>query len=246
MGCTGRLVSFLKTCFSVFWCLQVWPTLPASGVRVNASATNFTTTSVSLDSGSQYTVSLSARNGAGLLSHAETDGVIVDTVRPTVRNLVIRSSLPLGLQAAAVDENGYTVISNAQSIAVSFEATDSHSGIASSRVGIQNNASGQFIGARGSVGGFVDFGTESSGYLEQLNLQPGDPVNGPFYRVVVQSEDNAGLQSDMLRSALIRCVLRGQNTEISLHTLIGVFCFLSECTPVVADFVIDSISIVMF
>lgn len=173
-------------------------------MRLPPNITNFTTPPVSLDSGAQYTVSLSVRNGAGLSSHAESDGVIVDTVPPTVQNVVVQSSLPLDLKAAATDENGRVVISNSKSLAVSFVALDSHSGIAFSRVGILNNVSGQYVSARGSAGGLVNFGLETSGYLEGLNLQPGDPVTGPLYQVVVQSEDRAGLLSDMIRSPLIR------------------------------------------
>ena len=196
----------VSVCICAYVCvhLQIWPSLPAGARRLNASETNFTTNSAVLSSGSRYTVALSVKNGAGLVSHAESNGVLVDTVPPIVSNLQVMSSLPLGLQPANTDSNGHIVISNRQSLAVTFQASDSHSGVASSRVGIQNTADDQYVNAMNSVGGFVDFEREASGYLERLNLTVGDATNGPFYRVVVQTEDNAGLQSEMLRSPLIR------------------------------------------
>ena len=184
--------------------LQVWPVAPAVAHRQNASTSSFSTASLPLTDGSQYSVVLSVMNGAGLMTHAESDGMLVDTTRPVLRNLAVYSSLPVGLVPANKDESGNLLLSSTSSLAVSFETYDLQSGIKSSRVGIRNTATGMYVPSRGYPSGLADFGQEVSGHLQDLTLLRGDAVTGPFYEVTVMVEDKAGWSSQMLISDRIR------------------------------------------
>lgn len=148
--------------------------------------------SLSLKSGSRYSVSIRFINGAGLKVEYETNGVILDTTPPIAHSVTVLGDTPGSYEAS----DSATVIGNPNLIEVYWSASDLESGVQEYIVGVVDENS-TFVTMMGE--NYISFGSATGGILENMNL-----VSGNEYRIVVVAKNFAGLLSDPTFSDLFR------------------------------------------
>ena len=137
-----------------------------------------TATGLSLVNGAKYIASITLRNGAGLSSTYETDGVFIDSSPPAVALVTVYGST----------NSEDPVSTSPTELRVDWYGSDIGSGINQYLVSVLNED--------GSVAvPFIDYGGSEGGLITGLNLTQGNSLSGPFYKVSVVAVDGANLSS---------------------------------------------------
>ena len=168
------------------------------------SSTNHTAPGLTLINGAKYIASITLRNGAGLSSTYETDGVFIDSTPPAVSSVIVYGS---------VNSEGSTVSTSPSEIRLDWYGSDTGSGIRQYLVSILNEDGSVAVPA-------IDYGVSEGGLISGLNLTRGSSVSGPFYKTSVVAVDGANLSSVPVESNTFWYVYTCLHTTINYYPLI--------------------------
>lgn len=142
-----------------------------------------TATGLSLVNGAKYIASVTLRNGAGLSSTYETDGVFIDTSPPVVSLVTVYGSV----------NSEDPVSTSPTELRVDWYGSDIGSGINQYLVSVLNEDGSVAVPS-------IDYGGSEGGLITGLNLTGGSSLSGPFYKVSVVAVDGANLSSVAVES----------------------------------------------
>ena len=169
-----------------------------------ASSTNHTASGLTLINGAKYIASITLRNGAGLSSTYETDGVFIDSTPPAVSSVIVYGS---------VNSEGSTVSTSPSEIRLDWYGSDTGSCIRQYLVSILNEDGSVAMPA-------IDYGVSEGGLISGLNLTRGSSGSGPFYKASVVAVDGANLSSVPVESNTFWYVYTCLHTTINYYPLI--------------------------
>nr|XP_006817093.1 PREDICTED: uncharacterized protein LOC100376421 [Saccoglossus kowalevskii] len=178
---------------------QIYPAERGSHATLEGAATSWTSQdSLELINGAHYSLRIIAVNGAGLSNVQDTDGVIVDTSPPKMRQVSI------GVQTANFPEeviDGKVLQSDTEGIVAYWMATDFESGISEYLLCLGTTEGGSDILADKSMG------STEGGYIGGINLEL-ELINHKLYYLSVRARNGAGTLSDYMTSSPIKVVAK--------------------------------------